>query len=106
MMLGLVACTRVSTFSVGLPPCGLPLNSSTQPLMMKLPLAFAVASPVPTSDFLQAFMAPAMTACRKSLVGTGLATANANGSFIINGCVLLFSDFLQAFMAPAMVWLL
>ncbi len=32
-----------------------------------------------------------MGICEKSLVGTGIATANANGSFIINGCVLLFN---------------
>ena len=36
-------------------------------------------------------MKQAIAVCGKSLVGTGIATANANGSFIINGCVLLFN---------------
>jgi hypothetical protein len=36
-------------------------------------------------------MAGAMKACGKALVGKGIATANANGAFIVNGCVLLFN---------------
>ena len=36
-------------------------------------------------------MAGAMAACKKAKVGKGIATANANGAFIINGCVLLFN---------------
>ena len=36
-------------------------------------------------------MAQAMAVCKNALVGTGIATANANGNFIINGCVLLFN---------------
>src|SRR6478672_4775884 len=54
MVLGFDAWTRVNTFSVGSPAsgplvAGLPLNSSTQPLMVNAPLAVAVAVPVPTS---------------------------------------------------------
>src|SRR5215204_2666941 len=60
MLLGLDAWTRVNTCRVGFFPCGLPLNSSTQPLMMKAPLAFAVAIPLPTFAFLQAAIAPAI----------------------------------------------
>ena len=47
----------MNTCSVGLPPCGFPLNSSTQPLIVNAPLAVAVAMPLPTLAFLQAFMA-------------------------------------------------
>jgi hypothetical protein len=36
-------------------------------------------------------MAQAMAACSGALVGTGTATATANGLFTINGCVLLFN---------------
>jgi hypothetical protein len=36
-------------------------------------------------------MAQAMAACKAALVGTGTATATANGLFTINGCVLLFN---------------
>jgi len=36
-------------------------------------------------------MAGAMKACKKALVGTGVATATANGAFTIRGCVLLFN---------------
>jgi hypothetical protein len=36
-------------------------------------------------------MKAAMKACGKAKVGSGTATANANGAFIINGCVLLFN---------------
>jgi len=36
-------------------------------------------------------MAQAMKACGDARVGKGTATANANGAFIINGCVLLFN---------------
>jgi hypothetical protein len=36
-------------------------------------------------------MAQAMAACKKALVGSGTATATANGLFQIKGCVLLFN---------------
>jgi hypothetical protein len=36
-------------------------------------------------------MKQAMAACSKALVGTGTATATANGLFEIHGCVLLFN---------------
>jgi hypothetical protein len=36
-------------------------------------------------------MKDAMTACKNALVGSGTATATANGLFQINGCVLLFN---------------
>jgi hypothetical protein len=36
-------------------------------------------------------MAQAMAACKNALVGSGTATATANGLFQINGCVLLFN---------------
>ena len=36
-------------------------------------------------------MKGAMKNCSKALVGTGKATATANGAFIVNGCVLLFN---------------
>ena len=36
-------------------------------------------------------MAQAMAACKNALVGTGTATATANGLFEIHGCVLLFN---------------
>ena len=36
-------------------------------------------------------MKGAMAACKNALVGTGTATATANGLFNINGCVLLFN---------------
>ena len=36
-------------------------------------------------------MAKAMKACGKAKVGFGTATANANGNYIIKGCVLLFN---------------
>jgi len=36
-------------------------------------------------------MKDAMAACKKAKVGKGTATATANGSFEINGCVLLFN---------------
>ena len=36
-------------------------------------------------------MKDAMTACKNALVGTGTASATANGLFGINGCVLLFN---------------
>lgn len=36
-------------------------------------------------------MKQAMAACKKAKVGSGVATANANGNFIIHGCVLLFN---------------
>ena len=36
-------------------------------------------------------MAQAMAACKNALVGSGTATATANGLFKINGCVLLFN---------------
>jgi len=36
-------------------------------------------------------MAGAMAACKKAKVGSGTATATANGAFTINGCVLLFN---------------
>jgi hypothetical protein len=36
-------------------------------------------------------MAQAMAACKNALVGSGTATATANGLFTINGCVLLFN---------------
>ena len=36
-------------------------------------------------------MSQAVATCGKAMVGTGIATANANGSFIIHGCVLLFN---------------
>ena len=36
-------------------------------------------------------MKDAMAACKNALVGTGTATATANGLFSINGCVLLFN---------------
>ena len=32
-----------------------------------------------------------MTACKNALIGSGTATATANGAFGINGCVLLFN---------------
>ena len=32
-----------------------------------------------------------MTACKNALIGSGTATATANGAFQINGCVLLFN---------------
>ena len=38
-----------------------------------------------------------MAACKNALVGTGTATATANGIFIINGCVLLFNGPPQEF---------
>jgi hypothetical protein len=36
-------------------------------------------------------MKDAMTACKNALIGSGTATATANGAFEINGCVLLFN---------------
>src|SRR6266542_4683356 len=48
MLLGLETCTRVYTRSVGLPPCGVPLNSRTQPLTSNAPLTVAFAVPLPT----------------------------------------------------------
>jgi hypothetical protein len=36
-------------------------------------------------------MAGAMKACKKAKVGSGVATATANGAFTIRGCVLLFN---------------
>src|SRR5689334_1534737 len=57
MLLGFDACTRANTLSVGSVFCGLPLNSSTQPLIWNRPLAVAVAVPLPTSAFLQAAIA-------------------------------------------------
>src|SRR5215203_3860462 len=60
IVLGLDAWTRVNTCSVGFFPCGLPLNSSTQPSISKLPFAVAVAIPLPTFAFLQAAIAPAI----------------------------------------------
>jgi|SRR6478752_3743311 hypothetical protein len=36
-------------------------------------------------------MKDAMTACKNALIGSGTATATANGVFQINGCVLLFN---------------
>jgi hypothetical protein len=36
-------------------------------------------------------MAGAMKACKNAKVGTGVATATANGAFTIRGCVLLFN---------------
>ena len=36
-------------------------------------------------------MKDAMTACKNALIGSGTATATANGAFQINGCVLLFN---------------
>ena len=36
-------------------------------------------------------MKAAMAACKNALVGTGTATATANGLFTIHGCVLLFN---------------
>jgi hypothetical protein len=36
-------------------------------------------------------MKNAMTACKNALIGSGTATATANGAFQINGCVLLFN---------------
>ena len=36
-------------------------------------------------------MAGAMRACKKAKVGSGIATASANGAFTIRGCVLLFN---------------
>jgi hypothetical protein len=41
-------------------------------------------------------MKGAMAHCSKALVGTGAATASANGAFQINGCVLLFNGKPQA----------
>jgi len=41
-------------------------------------------------------MAQAMAACKNALVGTGTATATANGLFEIHGCVLLFNGQPQA----------
>src|SRR6478735_1732448 len=65
LVVGFDACTRVNTFSVGSPAsgplvAGLPLNSSTQPLIWNRPLAVAVAVPEPTSAFLQAVIASFM----------------------------------------------
>ena len=36
-------------------------------------------------------MKDAMTTCKNALIGSGTATATANGAFQINGCVLLFN---------------
>ena len=36
-------------------------------------------------------MKQAMSACKKAKVGSGIATASANGLFTIKGCVLLFN---------------
>jgi hypothetical protein len=36
-------------------------------------------------------MANAMSQCAGSLIGTGTATASANGAFVIHGCVLAFN---------------
>jgi len=36
-------------------------------------------------------MANAMSECGSSLIGTGTATASANGAFVIHGCVLAFN---------------
>ena len=51
------AFTRVNTWSVGLPACGCPLNSNTQPWIVNTPLAVAVAVPLPTSAPLHAAIA-------------------------------------------------
>jgi hypothetical protein len=50
----------------------------------------------PASKLAGKTMSQAISTCGKSLVGTGTATANANGAFIVNGCVLLFNGPLQA----------
>src|SRR5690348_16702642 len=53
------ALARVNTCSVGLPACGLPLNSSTHAWTVPK-LACACALPVPTRAFLHAFIACAI----------------------------------------------
>jgi hypothetical protein len=47
----------VNTKSVAFPPCGVPLNRSTQPLMVNAPFALAVAVPCPTFAFPHAAIA-------------------------------------------------
>jgi len=74
ILLGLDACTRVNTCSVGWLCFGLPLNSSTQPLTVNAPLALAVAMPEPTFALLQAAMAPFIV-WFESLVASHLAAA-------------------------------
>jgi hypothetical protein len=56
----------------------------------------AAASKCADSQLSGKTMAQAMSACSGALVGTGTATATANGLFTINGCVLLFNGQPQA----------
>jgi len=51
----------------------------------------AAATKCSSSQLSGKTMAQAMAACKTALVGTGTATATANGLFTINGCVLLFN---------------
>ena len=49
------------------------------------------ASQCASSKLSNQTMAGAMKACKKAKVGSGIATATANGAFTIRGCVLLFN---------------
>jgi hypothetical protein len=51
----------------------------------------AAAAKCSSSQLAGKTMAQAMAACGNALVGTGTATATANGLFEIHGCVLLFN---------------
>src|SRR4051795_3134451 len=71
MLLGADTSTRVNSLTVGWPPERLPLKTSTQPWIVKAPLALAVALPLPT------FARPhcAMACARSPPVGVHLGTA-------------------------------